>query len=59
MMRSILTALLAFPAAPAVAAPLLLQPDRVWDGEAMHTGWQVLVDGGRIVAAGPNLAAPA
>lgn len=59
MMRSILTALLAFTAAPAVAAPLLLQPDRVWDGEAMHVGWQVLVDDGRIVAAGPNLAAPA
>ena len=42
-----------------MAAPLLLQPDRVWDGEAMHVGWQVLVDDGRIVAAGPNLAAPA
>lgn len=25
----------------------------------MHAGWQVLVDEGRIVAAGPNLAAPA
>lgn len=44
---------------PAAAVPLLLVPDRVFDGEAMHPGWQVLVDGGRIVAAGPALAVPA
>jgi hypothetical protein len=23
----------------------LLKPDRVFDGEQMHTGWMVLVDG--------------
>lgn len=59
MIRSLLTALLAFAALPALAAPVLIAPDRVWDGEAMHSGWQVLIDGGRIVAAGPNLPAPA
>ncbi len=59
MIRAIFTALLACTTAQAVASPLLLQPDRVWDGEAMHPGWQVLVDDGRIVAVGPNLAAPA
>jgi len=30
----------------------LLVPDRVYDGEAMHDGWAVLVEGKRIVAAG-------
>jgi imidazolonepropionase-like amidohydrolase len=59
MIRHLLPALLALLPLPAVAAPMLITPDRVWDGEAMHVGWQVLVDDGRIVAAGPNLAAPA
>jgi imidazolonepropionase-like amidohydrolase len=31
----------------------LLKPARVFDGEAMHTGWVVLVKGNRIEAAGP------
>jgi imidazolonepropionase-like amidohydrolase len=57
-MRHILTALITMIAAPAIAAPQLLVPDRVWDGEAMRSGWQVLVDGGRIVAAGADLVAP-
>ncbi len=36
------------------AAPVLLVPDRVWTGEGQpHAGWTVLVDGGRIQAAGP------
>jgi imidazolonepropionase-like amidohydrolase len=44
----------------ALAAPqILLKPDRVFDGQAVHAGWQVLVDGDKIVAAGPNLKAPA
>lgn len=30
----------------------LLQPDRVFDGERMHTGWVVLVKGSNILAAG-------
>jgi imidazolonepropionase-like amidohydrolase len=45
--------------APASADPVLLKPARVFDGTAMHAGWSVLVDGARITAAGPNLAAPA
>jgi imidazolonepropionase-like amidohydrolase len=31
----------------------LLRPDRVFDGEQMHTGWQVLVHDNKIQAAGP------
>ena len=59
MIRRLITALLALLPMPAAAAPLLLVPDRVWDGDAMHAGWQVLVDGTSIVAAGPNLVVPA
>ncbi|WP_017666801.1 amidohydrolase family protein [Sandarakinorhabdus sp. AAP62] len=59
MKHQLAAALLALLPCPAVAAPVLLSPDRVWDGEAMHSGWQVLVEGGRIVAAGANLEAPA
>jgi imidazolonepropionase-like amidohydrolase len=33
---------------------VLLRPDRVFDGDAMHTGWAVLVRGQRIEAAGPS-----
>lgn len=33
----------------------LLKPDRVFDGEQMHEGWQVLVKNNRIEQAGPNL----
>src|SRR5215203_1866267 len=38
---------------------VILQPDRVFDGEAMHTGWVVVVRGDRIESAGPAGAAPA
>lgn len=31
----------------------LLVPDRVFDGEQLHEGWAVLIDGDKIVAAGP------
>lgn len=31
---------------------LLLKPEKVFDGEQMHTGWQVLIKGKLIVAAG-------
>jgi len=41
------------------AVPVLLRPAAVFDGTAMHPGWQVLVDGDKIVAAGPGLALPA
>ena len=48
-------------AVPAAAEPVLLRPARVFDGvdPRPHAGWPVLVDGDRIAAAGPNLAAPA
>jgi imidazolonepropionase-like amidohydrolase len=39
--------------------PLLLIPDRVFDGTSMHAGWQVLVEGERISAVGAKISAPA
>jgi imidazolonepropionase-like amidohydrolase len=54
--------------APVAAQPdaagetaILIRPARVFDGvnPAAHDGWQVLVRGERIVAVGPNVAAPA
>jgi len=36
-----------------------LKPDRVFDGAQIHEGWQVLVHGNKIEAAGPNIQAPA
>jgi imidazolonepropionase-like amidohydrolase len=35
------------------ATPIVLKPARVFDGEAMHEGWAVLVKGERIQQAGP------
>jgi imidazolonepropionase-like amidohydrolase len=48
-------------AAPALAQPIILRPAQVFDGvdPRPHAGWSVLVDGERITAAGPNIAAPA
>ena len=37
----------------AITAQTLLKPARVFDGDAMHEGWAVLVNGDRIEAAGP------
>src|SRR5689334_25124374 len=47
--------------APALADTYLLRPARVFDGvnPTPHEGWSVLVEGDRIAAVGPNLAAPA
>lgn len=33
---------------------ILLKPDRVFDGQTMHTGWVVLIKNDTIAAAGPN-----
>jgi len=41
------------PAAPEAPQATLLQPDRVFDGERMQSGWGVVVRGERIEAAGP------
>jgi imidazolonepropionase-like amidohydrolase len=38
---------------------ILLVPDRVFDGTAMHAGWQVLVTGDRFTAVGARVEAPA
>ena len=39
---------------------ILLKPDRVFDGETMHTGWVVLINHDTIAAAGPmNFKLPA
>jgi imidazolonepropionase-like amidohydrolase len=57
-MRRLILLLALFIATPAVAEPILLRPARVFDGSAMHEAWTVLVDGDRITAAGPNVAAP-
>ena len=61
MRRLILFLAVLLLAAPAAADFLLLRPARVFDGmnPAPHQGWSVLVEGDKIAAAGPNLAAPA
>ena len=61
MRRSILFLVAVLLAAPAVADTLLLRPARVFDGvnPQPHEGWQILVEGDKIAAVGPNLSAPA
>ena len=53
-------AALLLPAA-AMAEPILLRPAQVFDGvnPQPHPGWSVLVDGDKIAAVGPSVAAPA
>src|SRR4051795_7266084 len=61
MRRLILLLFAVLLAAPAAAEPILLRPARLFDGvnPQAHEGWQVLVDGDRIAAVGPNLTTPA
>jgi imidazolonepropionase-like amidohydrolase len=61
MRRLILLLYAVLLAAPAAAETLLLRPSQVFDGvnPQPHPGWTVVVEGDRIAAAGPNLAAPA
>jgi imidazolonepropionase-like amidohydrolase len=56
-----LTLLVAGPAMAADPQAILLRPAQVFDGidPAPHAGWEVLVEGDRIAAVGPNLTAPA
>ena len=60
-MRLILLLIALLASGPAAAEPILLRPAQVFDGvnPAPHVGWQVLVEGDRIAAVGPNLATPA
>ncbi len=47
-------------AVPAAAEPILLRPAQVFDGTDPHPhpGWAVLVEGDKISAVGPDIAAP-
>ncbi len=60
MRRLILLFMSLLVATPAAAEPILLRPARLFDGvdPRPHEGWSVLVDGDRIVAAGPRVATP-
>jgi imidazolonepropionase-like amidohydrolase len=60
MRRLLLFALALILAVPALAAPILIKPARVFDGvnPQPHEGWSVLVEGDRIAAVGPNVTAP-
>jgi imidazolonepropionase-like amidohydrolase len=59
MIRSLIVAALSLlPAGAAAQDALVLRPDRVFDGDAMHEGWSVLVRDGRIAAAGPSVPVP-
>jgi imidazolonepropionase-like amidohydrolase len=65
MLRSLLLLLIVAFSQKAASAqtsrPVLLVPDRVFDGVSAvpHAGWKVLIEGDRIVAAGPDVAVPA
>jgi imidazolonepropionase-like amidohydrolase len=52
---------LASPAQPSQPAATLLHPAAVFDGQVLHPGWAVLVEGQKITAAGPaaSLTVPA
>ena len=52
---SLLFLTLAFHQLTAQDTFFVFQPDRVFDGENMHIGWTVAVQGSRIVAAGETL----
>jgi len=61
MLRSAVCALVTatlLPLASAAQDAVVLRPARVWDGDAMHEGWTVLVRGERIAAVGPGVGAP-
>ncbi|MGD8321852.1 MAG: amidohydrolase family protein [Gemmatimonadota bacterium] len=59
MRRILLAALfLLLPAPTTAQQALVLRPDRVFDGDALHEGWSVLVQDGHITVAGPDVSAP-
>jgi len=52
---AVIGALIAIPIAALADPTFVLKPARVWtDGEPVHTGWIVVVEGSRIRAAGPE-----
>ena len=60
MRKAWLIALLALGTAANAADPaLLLRGAQLFDGTAVHAGWEVLVEGDHIAAVGPHLATPA
>ncbi len=62
LITTALAVVLAIPAVASAGEPqrTLLRPAQVFDGTdpAPHPGWQVLVEGDRIAAVGPNLSVP-
>ena len=62
-MRALVLALAALVSSAALSAQgppaIVLQPDRVFDGDTMRPGWVVVVRGERIEAAGPAASTPA
>ncbi|GIV60497.1 MAG: hypothetical protein KatS3mg043_1586 [Rhodothermaceae bacterium] len=52
-MRRLFALVLTLGLACPAPAQYVLRPERVFDGEAMHAGWVVVVEGDRIAAAGP------
>jgi imidazolonepropionase-like amidohydrolase len=61
MPRLVLLLISVLLSSPALAGTFLLRPARVFDGvnPQPHEGWEVVIEGDRIVAVGPNLGAPA
>ncbi len=60
MKRLLILAALALVGAAPPPTAILLMPDAVFDGinPAPHAGWQVLVEGDKIIAVGPEVSAP-
>jgi imidazolonepropionase-like amidohydrolase len=52
-MRSALPFLLLCASTASAQTSLVLKPERVFDGSALHSGWEVVVTGDRITAVGP------
>lgn len=60
MRKAMLIALLAIGTSAQAAEPdILLRGARLFDGTAVHAGWEVLVEGDHIAAVGPHIQAPA
>ncbi len=61
LLRTIICCLWAAPALCLAQTPaaVLLRPAAVFDGQELHPGWAVLVEGQQVVAAGPAASLPA